>query len=307
MTQHGRSHWIKLYVEMLDDPKVGLLPDAVKWRWVSVLLLAGELNEDGFLPDVNDMAWRLHTNVETLQGEMRTMAGRGLVELRAYPTGEERWFIPAFVSRQAAASSTDRSRMHRHRARQHSAETPLQRNVANSSHNTEYRIQNTETKTGGEKSGVAAPAPPRGASPQLDPVPEEGGKAKARRGDREPQPAIVAQAPAAVRLIAQLTNSWPGEHLTADLVQLFGETPNEAALTEAVRQWRLANHKLTNYGGIGEWYQELCRDPTWTPGKRFKSNGYKNFRNDPDARESHNRAVLDEVAKEIQSGEWSPW
>ena len=95
MSAHGRTHWIKLYVEMLDDPKVGLLPDAVKWRWVSILLLAGELNEDGYLPDVNDMAWRLHTNVETLQGEMRTMAGRGLVELRLYSDGGERWFIPA--------------------------------------------------------------------------------------------------------------------------------------------------------------------------------------------------------------------
>ena len=60
MSAHGRTHGIKLYVEMLDDPKVGLLPDAVKWRWVSSLLLAGELNEDGYLPDINDAAWRLH-------------------------------------------------------------------------------------------------------------------------------------------------------------------------------------------------------------------------------------------------------
>ena len=159
----------------------------------------------------------------------------------------------------------------------------------------------------GRGSGANAPAHPPAASPQFQPVPETVKRQKAKRAEPEPQPAIITQAPAAVRLIAQLTNSWPGEHLTADLVQLFGESPNEAALTEAVRQWRLANHKLTNYGGIGEWYQEICRDPEWTPGKRFKGNGYKNLRNDPDARESHNRAVLDEVAKEIQSGEWSPW
>lgn len=77
MSKNSKCHWIKLYVEMLDDPKVGLLPDAVKWRWTSVLLLAGEMNEDGFLPDVNDMAWRLHTNVETLQGEMRMLPAAG--------------------------------------------------------------------------------------------------------------------------------------------------------------------------------------------------------------------------------------
>lgn len=164
MSAHGKTHWIKLYVEMLDDPKVGLLPDAVKWRWVSVLLQAGELNEDGFLPDVNDMAWRLHTNVETLQGEMRTLAGRGLAELRTYTDGSERWFIPAFEKRQAAANSTERSRMSRHRARQNSTsnedETDVQRNVAKTLHK-----QNTETETETETEEEARATPPQNNDP----------------------------------------------------------------------------------------------------------------------------------------------
>ena len=162
MSAHGRTHWIKLYVEMLDDPKVGLLSDTAKWRWVSILLLAGELNEDGFLPDINDAAWRLHTNVETLQGEMRTLAGRGLVELRVHSDGGERWFIPAFVKRQAAASGTERARMSRHRARQGNNDTapPVQRNVASSLQNTEYRIQNTETEGEIAPARAAAPPPP---------------------------------------------------------------------------------------------------------------------------------------------------
>ena len=171
MSAHGRTHWIKVYVEMLDDPKVGLLPDAVKWRWVSALLLAGELNEDGFLPDINDAAWRLHTNVETLQGEMRTLAGRGLVELREYPDGGERWFIPAFTKRQEAATSTERSRNLRHRRRQNGDETHSQRNVAFSSHNTEAEAEaeaeaDTDTK---EKNTSRAKAllPPDGVSPSV--------------------------------------------------------------------------------------------------------------------------------------------
>ncbi|CUS05423.2 protein of unknown function [Candidatus Promineifilum breve] len=36
-------------------------------------------------------------------------------------------------------------------------------------------------------------------------------------------------------------------------------------------------------------------------------NGHANFKNDPMAREAHNRAVLAQVAQEIESGEWSPW
>lgn len=143
------------------------------------------------------------------------------------------------------------------------------------------------------------------SSPQFQPVPETVKRQKARRGDKDPEPMLIAQAPAAVRLISKLTNTWPGADITDDLVQLFGETPNEAALTEAVRQWRLADHKITNYGGIADWYQELCRDPTWTPSKRFK--GKSNPKYDPDAREAHNRAVLDQVSREINTGEWTPW
>ena len=37
------------------------------------------------------------------------------------------------------------------------------------------------------------------------------------------------------------------------------------------------------------------------------SNGRVNFRNDPEAREAHNRAVFAQVAAEYESGEWTPW
>ena len=220
MSAHGRSHWIKLYVEMVDDPKVGLLPDAIKWRWVSVLLLAGEINEDGYLPDVNDMAWRLHTNVETLQGEMRTMAGRGLVELREYDDGSERWFIPAFAKRQEAATSTERSRMMRHKQRQNSNDDSggIGRNVAKSSHNTEteYRIQNTETE--GEPSRTRARLHPATAALMASPLPPPAIRYEPR--DRTPdgfksangyhppeEPEPPQPDPAQVQAIGDMTNA----------------------------------------------------------------------------------------------------
>ena len=274
MSTHGRTHWIKLYVEMLDDPKVGLLPDAVKWRWVSSLLLAGELNENGFLPDINDAAWRLHTNVETLQGEMRTLAGRGLVELREHPDGGERWFIPAFVKRQEAATSTERSRNLRHRRRQNSNETHAQHIVAFSSHNTEAEAE-AEAEAEGEKSGAIAPAPPAPIDPPYQPVPEEVQKQKRWRGIKEPEPAIVSTAPAAVRLLANLTGYWPGDDVAPALVTQFGETPDESAMARAVELWRLSGHKLTNWLGIADWYAEIRRRADWTPQDRFKNGNGK--------------------------------
>jgi len=115
MTKHGRNHWIKLYVEMNHDPKIGLLTDDLKWRFTSVLLLAGEIDDDGFLPELNDMAWQLHAVPETVAGQMRTLALRGLVELRQHPDGSERWFVTKFAERQAPSTNAERQRQWRKR------------------------------------------------------------------------------------------------------------------------------------------------------------------------------------------------
>lgn len=40
---------------------------------------------------------------------------------------------------------------------------------------------------------------------------------------------------------------------------------------------------------------------------RLNGNGNMNFKDNPAAREAYNRAVLEQVAQEIKSGEWSPW
>lgn len=40
---------------------------------------------------------------------------------------------------------------------------------------------------------------------------------------------------------------------------------------------------------------------------RMNGNGHTNLRNDPDAREARNRAVLEKVSNELSTGEWTPW
>ena len=115
MSAHGRNHWIKLYVEMNHDPKIGLLTDDLKWRFTSLLLLAGEIGSDGFLPEIGEMAWTLRTSPDTLAGQMRTLAGRELVELRVHPDGGERWFVTKFAERQAPSSNAERQKQWRQR------------------------------------------------------------------------------------------------------------------------------------------------------------------------------------------------
>ncbi len=128
------------------------------------------------------------------------------------------------------------------------------------------RQSNRQSNLGRE---APPPAPPAPAA--FQPVPEEVQRQKRRRGIQEEKPAIVSTAPAAVRLLAQLTGYWPGDDVAPALVREFGETPDEPALGKAVEFWRLSGYKLTNWLGIAEWYKEIRRRPDWTPQDRFKS------------------------------------
>ncbi len=279
-----RNHWIKLYVEINDDPKIGLLPVNARWRFISALALAGELDDGGFIPPVNDeLAYRLHTEVETLQAEMRMLAGRGLAELRMHPDGEERWFLSHFAERQAPSTNAERQKQWRKRNdRNGDRNETLRKRYANVTPEAEAETE-TETETEyrkrGEGSGAIAPAPtptPRPASiDTVQPIPEEMRAAKSKRGDVEPVAGMVSAAPPIIGVLARLSGYWPGDDIAPALVARFGDVLDEVALTRAVELWRLSGNKPTNWLGIADWYDELRRDPEWTPQARFKrgSNG----------------------------------
>ena len=64
------SYWIKLYHEILDDPKMGRLPDKLFRRVIELFLIAGETHENGKLPSIDDMAWRLRLDPEELEKDI---------------------------------------------------------------------------------------------------------------------------------------------------------------------------------------------------------------------------------------------
>lgn len=108
--------WIKLYHEMLDDPKVARLNDSTYRRFIECLLLAGEIDEGGLLPPLEDMAWRLRLSETALTQDLSRLALGEMVELRQHDS-EERWFVSKFAERQAPSSATKRMREYRKRKR----------------------------------------------------------------------------------------------------------------------------------------------------------------------------------------------
>jgi len=93
-----KRQWIKLYLEIMDDAKMGRLSDHLWRRTVEFFLLAGENDKDGLLPPVDDMAWRLRTSADDLTMDLNAMRG---VVVEPTPEG---WFVTKFKDRQYSES-----------------------------------------------------------------------------------------------------------------------------------------------------------------------------------------------------------
>lgn len=102
--------WIKLYTEILDDPKVGRLTDGQKWRFVSLCLLAGECDQNGALVNgeepmtEDDIAWRLRVPYDELCSDLQALARVGVVTRDG-----EAWVVRRFAERQGRPQSEKRA------------------------------------------------------------------------------------------------------------------------------------------------------------------------------------------------------
>lgn len=129
------KYWIKLYHEILDDPKMGLMPDRLWRRTIELFLIAGEFDQGGDLPTVEEIAYRLHLGKEETLDDLNYLLAEKIVVKRE--TG--RWAVRKFEERQSALSSTQRSRYYRKSQREkeyygdeNKYATEAGRNVANS-------------------------------------------------------------------------------------------------------------------------------------------------------------------------------
>jgi len=115
------SYWIKLYTEILRDPKMGRLTDRQYRTCISLFLVAGDCGLDGDLPSINDLSWLLHTDPEDLIGDMNALQGVGILTLDGMT---DIWSVTHWQKRQAKPPSDDPERVaervsaHRKRAKE---------------------------------------------------------------------------------------------------------------------------------------------------------------------------------------------
>jgi hypothetical protein len=101
--------WIKLYCEILEDPKMGKMPEWLFCRCIKLFLIAGREGKDGQLPPVEDMTWTLRLDETNVAQTLQCLAEVG-VTLQA---DDGIWMIVNFSKRQMLSDGARRTRKYR--------------------------------------------------------------------------------------------------------------------------------------------------------------------------------------------------
>jgi hypothetical protein len=72
-------NWLRLYHSVLDDPKVQRLSAADFKFWINALICASQNTPRGVLPDIDHLAFRLHSSREAVEKRLKTSQEVGLI------------------------------------------------------------------------------------------------------------------------------------------------------------------------------------------------------------------------------------
>lgn len=182
--------WVKLYTEILRDPKMAALPDHRFRVCVNLFALAGQLDEDGRLGTTEDVAFHLRLEAADVADEMQSLAEVGVTMCK-----KGVWWLKNWQTRNGKAAS-DKPESRRERVqkwRENKAKvddvkregnadvTPLHppRNGSRKEKNREEEIREEQPSVGG-----SAPT----SAPEPDPVKELAVIFEQASGIKRPEP-----------------------------------------------------------------------------------------------------------------------
>ena len=109
-----KNNWLKLYHEILTDPKMGKMSDHLYRRTIEIFLIAGQEERDGYLPSINDMAWLLRTNATDIKKVLDELQTLGIVSCDCSESGQGGYYVTHFVERQSQQlSDAERAKKYR--------------------------------------------------------------------------------------------------------------------------------------------------------------------------------------------------
>lgn len=251
------DYWAKIYIEIIDDPKMATMPDRLWRRTIELFLLAKRHNQAGYLPSTKQIAWELRMSTAEVEQDLREIAAVGIIREEA-----EGWFVVAFAKRQAASTSTERSQQYRKKtqAEQYYGDdaTELQRNVVQSTE--------TETKTETKALTLAPSAPVSQIGVKVEKVP---GLTPDQRVFLDQVMAIIAPRQfKTIRVIdklLELREKYPDSDLLEAMEWAAGKEmlPGEAvlAVVKAMPRWRERDKVPVTVRGNGNGHKAVVLNP----------------------------------------------
>jgi hypothetical protein len=73
-----KGGWFRMYADILNDPKVQLLPDRLFKFWVNCLALTSERR--GYLPNAREISFRLHLSLTEVEDDLACLMSHGLID-----------------------------------------------------------------------------------------------------------------------------------------------------------------------------------------------------------------------------------
>jgi len=152
--------WLRLWTDIIDDPKVQNLPPGLFKFWINLLCLARQNDVDGVIPSDKEIAFRLRMRSDRCQQYVRALHSRGLIDVTDDTRSPHNWGQRQFKSDDSTP------RVQRFRNEQ---ETPPEYRVQNRTE--QIQIQTVDLDRSVEKSNkkrisrMAAAPPKKETSP----------------------------------------------------------------------------------------------------------------------------------------------
>jgi hypothetical protein len=120
----AKGRWLRLYEEVIDDPKILALPKSLRWPWIALLCIASK--HGGLLPDMEHTALLLRVSKRNAADLVARLHEAGLLDAKGDSFEPHNWNGRQYKSDQG--DHTAAQRMRKFRSKLNSGVTVAQRN-----------------------------------------------------------------------------------------------------------------------------------------------------------------------------------
>ena len=242
------GYWLKLYTEILDDPKYYRISDNAKLGMIELMVVAKKVDLDGGIPSIEDVAFYTRRTVEWWSPVFEELQK---IEYLVVNNGETT--IRTFAERQAPVS--DAERMKQARAKKHKGE------FDNNSTNGGYEVvtnrngdsdTDTDTDTDENKDSISPVVETEYYEPYdvSEDLPVSIANEYKPKKYSDPRYKHIAYS-----VYYSVIGRRPSKEMVDDIIAVFGENPDVELVRECRKAWIQRGYSPVSYNWI-YWYRD---------------------------------------------------